>query len=796
METDFQAQVEEVLPLVRKRNLEALGQHKLAQLQVVQKRLGRGSQTELADVYWGGKLKDLIIEVIESLKPLPPENLDQPEWRHYIALSEYVAHGQPWKVVADRLGLGRAAFFEVKRQASGPLALALWQLEQEALQLPTLVEHNLPRPPYTSFVSRRDEQGRNYVDRIIDELTSKRAWVVAIYGAPGVGKTALAYKVAEECRTRELFDAVVWTSARRYELIPEDIVRLPQYQYVTSVNAILDTIGKTVGNVRKVLTVSSTEEKLAIVRNILLAANCLIVIDNMEALTEDAHKEIFDFLRDLPGPSKALLTSRERHYVGESIVTLPGMEEDEAIKFMRIEAEARQLRSLGEEELRYIHHNTNGIPLAMKHALGRMEVYGYSVKEAARSGVEVNKLLDYMFDSTYREKLGDVEKRILHVMSIFTEPASKEAVEAASSLGETQLTVGLGKLYQLFLVDKLEGDRYEILPPLHRFLETPQIKDGLLSDGTSIADFTYNAYLDISKYYKKCLETKSIDEQLIFLKHERRNVLDLLDWYYEHGEASLMVDLARLVGRPLGGILGYSDERITWGRRAMEACEVFEDFEQAAWIAAYDIGWARIRSGEIEQGKKILEESLHTSREKHYPKVEALASHNLARLYRNTGENEKAIDYSEKSLAIWRSVNEPEWIARSMVLLSRLKYEQGKLSEARSYLEEALELRNRLKHQNEVIETLSDLAVVALAQGDEEEAFAFSDQSLFLGQDLPGPGPSYAYTLYRRAEMEAMLENLSKAVDRANDALEIYEDFGVKYMVEEVQKFLQQLNSG
>jgi tetratricopeptide (TPR) repeat protein/Cdc6-like AAA superfamily ATPase len=791
MDAKFLNQVNKAVTLVRKRDLAALGKHELAKLKLVRQRLE--AQAEVADTYIGNVLKDLITEVIKSMKPSMPENLDEPEWRHYVLLSGYIIHGQPWLVVAQRLGLGRTAFYDTRKSSVESLAMTLWGLEQEALSRPLAVKHNLPRPPYVHFVRRSDEEGVDYMDRIIGELTHLRAWVVAIYGAPGVGKTTLAYRVAEECRNRELFDAVVWISARQYELIPEAIIPLPQYQYVTSINAILDTIGKTVG-IRKVLTVSSTEEKLAIVRDILLVTNCLIVIDNMEALTEDAHRGVFDFLRDLPGPSKALLTGRERHYIGESIVTLPGMEADEAIKFMRIEAEARRLRSLSEEELQYIHHETSGIPLAMRHALGRMELYGYSAEEAIKPGVEPDKLLDYMFDSTYHIKLDDMEKRILHAMPVFVEPASAEAIRVASSLGETQLMVELGKLYKLFLVDKVEQDRYEISPHLHRFLQATRNRNSLLDDGTSIADFMREAYLNLAQYYKKCLERKGIDEQLVFLKHEQRNILNLLEWCYESGEASLMIDLTWLMGRPLG-ILGYSNERITWGKRAMEACEILKDFERAAWIAAYDVGWTYIRDGEIELGRKTLEESLRVSQEKRYPRVEALALHNLGRLYQNIGENEKAIDYLEESLAIWRNASEPEWIARSMAVLGHLKYELGKLSEARSYLEEALELRNRIRHENEVIETLSDLAVVALAQGDEQVAFAFSDQSLFLGQDLPGPEPSYAYTLYRRAEMEAMVENHSKAIDLAKEAFEIYKDFGVKYMAEEVRGFLQRLNS-
>lgn len=794
METDFQNQVDEALRMLRRRDLKALGRHKLAKLQVVRTRL-RGRPEELPAIFVGEVLKDLLIEVIRNLKPSTlqtSEYRSQPDWRRYLILRDYVVHGQRWKDVADELGLARSAFFEVRKQAAESVASALWQLEQNTLQRPISVEHNLPHPPYTAFVERRDERGQSYVERIIDILTSRRGWLVIIDGAPGVGKTALAYKVADECIERELFDAVIWVSAKQRELSPEEgISILSEHQYVTSLGAILDTIGKTVGNVRKVLTLSSVEEKLMLVRDILLSTNCLIVIDNLEALSEDTLSQVASFLNDLPSPSKALLTSREQHYVGEIRVTLPGMEEDEAMKFMRIEAEARRLRRLSDEELRYIYSETKGVPLAMKYALGQMAIFGYSAQEAVGLRLGHEKLIDYMFERAYG-KLNESEKQILHLMSIFVEPASAEAIRIAGDLGETQVVTGLGRLYQLFFVDRVDQNRYDILPYVDSFLCSVREQETRWG-GNFGKEFTDRAYQNLVRYYVNRLKGPDIDAHLMFLRREKRNVLAVLEWCYENREASLMIDLVEVLGRPLG-ILGYANDRITWGQRAMRMCEMLNEPQKKARFAINDVAWAYIRNGQIEQAKALLEENLNLSQERGYLREGALALHNLGRLYRNIGEPEKAVGYLTEALLIWMNLGDQEWQARTAAVLGRIEYQSGHLSQARAHLEEALRLRRSIGHENEIVETLADLALVSLAEGKEREAAHLLDESLYRGQELPGPGPSYAYAVYRAAEMEKELGHLSEVRRLAGEAYRIYEDFGVNYMAQEVQRFLSVLD--
>src|SRR5205814_1556681 len=70
----------------------------------------------------------------------------------------------------------------------------------------------IPRPPSFGFVSRRDEQGRDIVGRLKEELAPGRNQLVTLSGPGGIGKTTLAAEAARGLQ--ETYKGrVVWSSA-------------------------------------------------------------------------------------------------------------------------------------------------------------------------------------------------------------------------------------------------------------------------------------------------------------------------------------------------------------------------------------------------------------------------------------------------------------------------------------------------------------------------------------------------------------------------------------------------------
>jgi tetratricopeptide (TPR) repeat protein len=804
------ALVEEVVTSLRKRDFEALGRNKLITFIAVRKRLGE--RLELTNALVGRAVGDFVLDAINLMRPSSPEQLSEPAWRHFILLKDYIARGQPWGVVAARVGLGRTAFYNARKDAIASLAMVIEALEDEARRELPQVRHNLLHPPYQYFI-RRFVNEEDLVDKIIEELAG-RAWVIAICGAAGVGKTTLAYEVAKQCCERRDFDAVIWTSMKEEELEPGGIIKLPSlkrpnpvdervhgttmtFGYETPLEAVLESIGRTL-QVRDVLAMSNLHEKRRRVSQLLSTNSCLVVIDNLETIvSKDAQDEIFTFLKELPVPSKAIVTSRTRHYIGETIVTVPEMGKEEAFRFMRVEMGIRGLQ-LDDEELAAVYEKTGGVAKAMQYVLGLMHIRGYSVEQAVEPGVEQDILLDYLFGRSY-EELEEREKMILHVMPLFAEPAPIDAIGIAGTVPEILLRVSLGRLYQLFLLDKirLDQDRYELPLLAQSFLKSIR-RDGLTINGKLIGEFLGTACRNLAQHYaNRISERKSLEKKLAFLKYEKRNVISVIKGCYNSEHLEQVTALMRQVGHPLD-ILGYWDERIELGEKASKAASFLGNLPESAWFEVYDKGWTYFLVGQVEKAKKIIENQYRLARGKEgFERVEALAIGNLGSIAQEAGDYESALDKLERSLVLWQKIRDREWIAYAQARLGRLKHALGHLYEAKRLLEQAQELRFEIGHVGEVTEIQSVLALVEFELGNEGVALKLSEDSLIRSRlEIEPPSPSHAYALYYRAILEEKRGNLLEAKKRAREALRLYKNLGhIRYMGSTVRRLLERLES-
>jgi tetratricopeptide (TPR) repeat protein len=791
MDKEFLAQVEEATRLVHQRKLRALGEcgltHRLANL--MSKRLGW--QKRPSAVYVGDTLHKLLTETIDDMRPPGIENEDESPWRHYIFLHCYAVLG--WSVekiwTTQRLHLGRAATFEIRQPAIESLAIGLWYREEDAAALSA--RHNLPRPCYSHFVVRVDHEGRDCVEWIIEQLSTARAWVVAIDGHAGVGKTTVALETARRCLERGLFEAIIWTSAQHQAFYPPDMV-VKFAEYVTSLHSILDLVGKTLEK-RDIKEASSLEDKLRAVRDVLAVTNCLLIIDNLESLSQNAQDDIFGFLlHDLPQPSRALVVGREGGYPGQITVTIPGMGVDEALVFIHREAESRGVRPPSEAEARRIYEATQGVPLAMQQAIGLIQSLGYGADKAAAFGRLHEQMLDFMYEEAYK-KLGDEDRRVLHVMPIFAEPASPEAIGAASSSSSSHLTVGLGRLYRAFLVQKVGYDRYDTLPLTREFLQSMEQRGDLLVPDVPLSEFVANAHRDLVQYYVDALAAMNLAERLAFLRYEKGNVLRLMEWCHALQDSQLLVDVVAVMGWPLA-VLGYWKVRMIWAQRAIEASRDIGRSDLEAWFQVHDLAWSYVRTGQLEDGQRIIQEALRLAQQHGYRRVEALALRNLGRLAGERGDTGIGVEYLEKSLALWREEDDAEWLSRTVEALGLLRCQQEDWTGARGCLEEALELHREIGYLDGEIGTLCELALATAGQGDIEKALALSEQALALAGTIENPAPPYAYALWLRAQLEDRLgESPEKLRLRVEEAVRIYEDAGARYWAGQAKRWLEKL---
>src|SRR5262245_37578502 len=137
----------------------------------------------------------------------------------------------------------------------------------------------IPRPPRVGFVARRDQNGRDLLERLRDELAPERRQIVTLWGPGGIGKTTLA---AESARAMaDQFQAlIVWTG--------------PQLRADFTASALLDEIATQLG--RANLRTTTPAEKPELVRAVLAESPALVVLDNFETITNEKQPQIVEWL--------------------------------------------------------------------------------------------------------------------------------------------------------------------------------------------------------------------------------------------------------------------------------------------------------------------------------------------------------------------------------------------------------------------------------------------------------------------------------------------------------------------
>jgi LuxR family glucitol operon transcriptional activator len=192
--------------------------------------------------------------------------------------------------------------------------------------------HNLPSPDFdeTGFIGRVD------VTNQLIKLCLGPYPVITIVGEGGLGKTALALKVAYDILDlpNKPFDAVVWTSAKTRQLTARHILEID--------NAINDSLGM-IRSIADQLSGQDKSEPMEEVLSYLSEFKILLILDNLETVID---KRIHNFLECLPSGSKILITSRIGLGAYEFPVKLESLNGQEAVQLLRALVQVRGVPDL------------------------------------------------------------------------------------------------------------------------------------------------------------------------------------------------------------------------------------------------------------------------------------------------------------------------------------------------------------------------------------------------------------------------------------------------------------------
>ena len=325
------------------------------------------------------------------------------------------------------------------------------------------IPNNLPRLA-NIFVGRKTE-----IKRCMDALVpEERGWGISIDGLGGIGKTTLAVEVAHRAYRQAWFDAYLYVSAKTTWLGINGINK--ETLTFFSLNAFCQEFMRLLNEHSDVQTIDNVKQRDTLL-SALQGRRTLLIWDNLEALSHEEHNLIAEFLRRLPAPNKAIVTSRRRLNESALTVRLDDLSESDAFELMfefgrRHPRVSRELTEAGIAFQKSLYGTVGGNPLALNWTLGLIAHKGYTsenildlLKDAERS----KDLYKFIFDKATQD-LSKVNEKVLISLSSFAETATLDQIVSSSGITVLEVREALEQLATLSLVDDLEVGLYSLHP--------------------------------------------------------------------------------------------------------------------------------------------------------------------------------------------------------------------------------------------------------------------------------------------------------------------------------------------
>ncbi len=192
--------------------------------------------------------------------------------------------------------------------------------------------HNLPIPDFdeTGFIGR-DEAVKQLIKHVKGPYP-----VITIVGEGGLGKTALAVKIAYDLLDSpdNPFQAIVWTTTKTQQITAGQVVEI-NYAIRNSLGMFQSLSNELVG--------SDVQSPLEEVLGYLKEFKILLILDNLETVIDE---RINEFMMNIPSGTKILITSRIGLGAFEVPVKLDSLDTNDSVQLLRALARIRGVNNL------------------------------------------------------------------------------------------------------------------------------------------------------------------------------------------------------------------------------------------------------------------------------------------------------------------------------------------------------------------------------------------------------------------------------------------------------------------
>lgn len=636
----------------------------------------------------------------------------------------------------------------------------------------TPVPSNLPSP-LTRLIGRDQEAAE-----IRAHLQREEVRLVTLVGAPGIGKSRLATRVAAMAKAG----------------FPDGVWYVP-LEPISEADMVLPTIIKTLG-----VKENAGQPPVRTLCEYLLRRRFLLLLDNFEHVV-GAASVVAEILMACPG-TKVLATSRARlHIRGEWLYTVsplaaPGSKQAASVataaRFPAVELFSERARAVqpafaltesNVADVCRVCTDLDGLPLAIElvaarsrtltpaELVGRLGDRLALLTNGPRDMPAHQRTLRDTIDWSYH-LLASAEQVVFARLSVFAGGCSLRAAQEVAGSDDLPVPVldavaGLADKNLLRIEERPDDERYAVMLATIREYGLERLAS--CSDEDRIRQRWTAYYLELTQTAREHLGGDQQGHWLRQLDAEQHNLFAVLLWYTQHGQVE---HLLRMIAASwlFWHIRFRQAEGLRWVRQALALPGGYDERVRAQVLCG--AGWLAVDQYDQALAHNYFTQSLAVYRRLSDQRGKAEALHGVGTVALASGDISQAATMFEESLQDCRDVGDEEGIAWSLDHVGTANLELHCFARAEQQFAEGLTIFRRLRHSWGTALALHHLGLTALALGRYRPAreefgealaiFTELDNSwgiaiclLHLGHAALGSGQSRAAAEYFAKALEA-----------------------------------------